>query len=62
MAPLVGSLIVVVMFVADHPGLYPLNRRQTVTLDAAIANLSEGFNTLTDLMGAIRDNLEKRAR
>src|SRR5438105_7281551 len=28
--------------------------------DAAIANLQEGFNTLTDLMGAIRDNLEKQ--
>src|SRR4051794_40019511 len=28
--------------------------------DAAIQNLQEGFNTLTDLMGAIRDNLEKQ--
>src|SRR5688500_17051641 len=28
--------------------------------DAAIQNLQAGLNTLTDLMGAIRDNLEKQ--
>ena len=28
--------------------------------DAAINRLEEGFNTLTDLMGTIRDNLEKQ--
>src|SRR5437667_211048 len=28
--------------------------------DAAIHQLQEGFVTLTDLMGAIRDNLEKQ--
>jgi chromosome segregation ATPase len=28
--------------------------------DAAIQNLQEGFHTLTDLMGAIRDNLDKQ--
>ncbi len=28
--------------------------------DAAIQHLQDGFNTLTDLMGAIRDNLEKQ--
>jgi len=28
--------------------------------DAAIQHLQEGFNTLTDLMSAIRDNLEKQ--
>ena len=28
--------------------------------DAAIQNLQEGFTTLTDLMGAIRDNLDKQ--
>lgn len=28
--------------------------------DAAIQHLQEGFTTLTDLMGAIRDNLEKQ--
>src|SRR5215208_7079352 len=28
--------------------------------DAAIHQLQEGFTTLTDLMGAIRDNLEKQ--
>ena len=30
--------------------------------DAAIAHLQEGFNTLTDLMGSIRDNLEQQNR
>jgi chromosome segregation ATPase len=30
--------------------------------DAAIQNLQEGFNTLTDLMGAIRNNLEQQNR
>lgn len=29
--------------------------------DAAINNLQEGFHTLTDLMGSIKDNLEKQA-
>lgn len=51
-APLVGSLIVVVMFLADHPGLYALNRRQTVTLDAAIANEAELVQRLDGLLGA----------
>src|SRR5262249_33151769 len=30
--------------------------------DAAIAQLQDGFNTLTDLMGSIRDNLEQQNR
>jgi DNA repair ATPase RecN len=30
--------------------------------DAAIQNLQDGFSTLTDLMGAIRDGLEKQGR
>ncbi len=30
--------------------------------DAAIAHLQDGFNTLTDLMGSIRDNLEQQNR
>ncbi len=29
--------------------------------DAAIANLQDGFSTLTDLMGAVRDGLERSA-
>ena len=51
-APLVGSLIVAVMFLADHPGLYELNRRQTVTLDAAIANEAALAQRLDGLLGA----------
>ena len=30
--------------------------------DAAISNLQEGFNTLTDLMSTIRDNLERQGK
>ena len=51
-APLVGSLIVVVMFVADHPRLYARNRQQTVTLDAAISNEAELARRLDGLLGA----------
>ncbi|UUZ60090.1 DUF4956 domain-containing protein [Nocardioides sp. B-3] len=51
-APLVGSLIVVVMFVADHPRLYALNRQQTVTPDAAIANEAALAHHLDGLLGA----------
>lgn len=51
-APLVGSLIVVVMFVADHPRLYARNRQQTVTLDAAIVNEAELAARLEGLLGA----------
>lgn len=51
-APVVGSLIVVVMFVADHPRLYAHNRQQTVTLDAAIANETELARRLEGLLGA----------
>lgn len=51
-APVVGSLIVAVMFVADHPRLYSGNRQQTVTLDAAIANEAELVHRLEGLLGA----------
>lgn len=51
-APLVGSLIVVVMFVADHPRLYAHHRQQTVTLDAAITNESELAHRLDALLAA----------
>lgn len=55
-APVVGSLIVVVMFVADHPRLYAHNRQQTVTLDAAITNEAELAKCLEGLLGA---NIQK---
>jgi hypothetical protein len=51
-APLVGSLIVAVMFVADHPRLYANNRQQTVTLDAAVSNEAELAGRLGRLLGA----------
>lgn len=51
-APVVGSLIVVVMFIADHPRLYARNRQQTVTLDAAITNEAELERRLDGLLGA----------
>lgn len=51
-APIVGSLIVLVMFAADHPRLYALNRQQTITLDAAITNEAELVRRLDSLLGA----------
>ena len=49
-----------------HPGTAIETRttflRPWAKRDAAIANLQEGFNTLTDLMGSIRDNLEQQNR
>ena len=51
-APLVGTLIVAVMYVADHPRLYAHNRQQTVTLDTAITNEAELDRRLAGLLGA----------
>src|SRR3954447_22614592 len=49
-----------------HPGTALETRttflRPWAKRDAAIANLQDGFNTLTDLMGSIRDNLEQQNR
>jgi chromosome segregation ATPase len=54
--------------VIGEPGAHPNTALETRTTflrpwakrDAAIQHLQEGFTTLTDLMGAIRDNLEKQ--
>lgn len=51
-APAVGTLIVLVMFVADHPRVYARHRQQTVTLDAAIADETELRDRLAHLLGA----------
>ncbi len=51
-APTVGCLIVLVMFVADHPRLYRDNRQQVVTLDAAVTNEAELARRLALLLGA----------
>lgn len=51
-APVVGTLIVLVMFVADHPRLFARNRQQTITLDAAITNEAELTGRLEALLGA----------
>lgn len=50
--PAVGTLIVLVMFIADHPRLYANNRHQIVTLDAAITNESELERRLDALLDA----------
>lgn len=50
--PLLGALIVLVMFIADHPRLYPRNRQQIVTLDAAVTNEAELAHRLDALLGA----------
>ncbi|MGI8899806.1 MAG: DUF4956 domain-containing protein [Nocardioides sp.] len=51
-APLVSGLVVLVMFVADHPRLYSNNRQQEVVLDAAISDENELRRRLERLLNA----------
>jgi DNA repair exonuclease SbcCD ATPase subunit len=49
----------------EHSQTHAIEQRTTflrpwAKRDAAITHLQEGFTTLTDLMGAIRDNLDKQ--
>ena len=52
LAPVLGSLLVGVMFVADHPGLHSRHRRQLVRLDAAYTDEAQLRARLEDLLGA----------
>ena len=52
LVPALGSLLVAMMFVADHPGLYRRDRRQVITLDAAITDEEELVERLEKLLGA----------
>jgi hypothetical protein len=49
--PLVSVLIVLVMYVADHPRLHALSRQQIITLDAAISDEAEVRDRLEALLG-----------
>lgn len=50
--PAVGTLIVTVMYIADHPRVYANNRHLVVTLDVAITNEHELVERLDMLLGA----------
>jgi hypothetical protein len=52
LAPALGSLLVAVMFVADHPRLLARDRRQIVTLDAAYTDEASLVHRLEHLLTA----------
>lgn len=52
LVPALGSLLVGVMFVADHPRLLVRGRRQVMTLDAAYTDEAQLVARLEDLLGA----------
>lgn len=51
-APVLGSLLVAVVFVADHPKLLARNRRQIITLDAAYTDEAQLTRRLEELLDA----------
>ena len=51
LAPALGSLLVAVMYVADHPRLLARDRRQLVTLDAAYTDEAQLIRRLEELLG-----------
>ena len=51
LVPALGSLLVAMMYVADHPGLYRRDRRQIITLDAAITDEDQLIARLEALLG-----------
>ncbi|ACQ79112.1 conserved hypothetical protein [Beutenbergia cavernae DSM 12333] len=52
LAPAMSAVLVVVMFVADHPRLAPRTRRQTVTLDRAYPDATRLREALAELLHA----------
>lgn len=52
LAPALGSLLVAVMYVADHPKLLVRDRRQVMTLDAAYTDEAQLVRRLEELLGA----------
>lgn len=52
LAPALGSLLIAVMFVADHPRLLARDRRQIVTLDAAYTDEAQLRQRLESLLNA----------
>lgn len=51
-APVVGTLLVAVIFVADHPRMHAHNRQQQMTLDRAITDERELESHLASLLDA----------
>ena len=51
-APVLGTVLVATMYVADHPRLLSRYRRQVVTLDAAYTDERELTRRLEELLGA----------
>lgn len=51
-APVLGSLLVAVVYVADHPKLLVRNRRQIITLDAAYTDEVQLTRRLEELLDA----------
>lgn len=52
MAPVLGSLVVAAMYIADHPDLLAGNRHQVVTLDAAYTSEQQLVDRLEELLDA----------
>lgn len=52
LTPALGTLLVAVMFVADHPRVYARYRQQLVTLDVAYTDERELVQRLETLLGA----------
>jgi hypothetical protein len=52
LAPALGSLLVAVMYMADHPKLLVRDRRQVITLDAAYTDETQLIRRLEELLGA----------
>lgn len=51
-APVLGSLLVAVVYVADHPKLLVRNRRQIITLDAAYTDEVQLTRRLEEMLDA----------
>lgn len=51
-APTLSALLVLVMYIADHPRLFPRSRRQLITIDAAFPNEAELRSHLQTRLGA----------
>jgi hypothetical protein len=51
-SPVMSALLLLVMYVGDHPRIHSSYRQQTVTLDAAYADETELRAELEDLLGA----------
>ena len=51
-APTVSALVLLALYLADHPALFGHHRQQTVTLDVAVTDEAVLFARLADLLDA----------